>query len=51
MSFFCPDLHEAQQHAAFFEYNTFQGPLCLACFLHSLGDAAQLDSRKIFVLR
>lgn len=51
MSFFSPDLHELQQHAAFFEYSTFQGPLCLACFLHSLADSAQLDSRKIFVLR
>jgi hypothetical protein len=33
------------------EYTTFQGPLCLACFLHSLADAAQLGSCKIFVLR
>jgi hypothetical protein len=51
MSFFCPDTHEERQHAAFFEYTTVQGPLCLACFLASLADAAQLDSRKIFVLR
>lgn len=51
MSFFSPELHQVQQHAAFFEYTTFQGPLCLACFLHSLGDTAQLDSLKIFVLR
>jgi hypothetical protein len=51
MSFFHPELHHLQQHAAFFEYETFQGPLCLACFLHSLADAAQLDSRKTFVLR
>lgn len=51
MSFFSPDLHEAQQHAPYFEYNTFQGPLCLACFLHSIADDGQLDSRKTFVLR
>jgi hypothetical protein len=57
MSFFCPDLHEVQQHAAFLEHNTFQGALCLACFLGGLRsladhhDAAQLDSHKIFVLR
>jgi hypothetical protein len=51
MSFFHPELHHLQQHADFFEYETFQGPLCLACFLHSLADAAQLDSRKTFVLR
>ena len=51
MSFYTPQLHHEQQHAAFFEYSTSQGPLCLACFLHSIADTEELDSRKTFLLR
>jgi hypothetical protein len=51
MSFFSPQLHEAAQHAPFFEYATHQGPLCVACLLGSLADARELNSRKAFVLR
>jgi hypothetical protein len=51
MSFFCPTLHAEAQHAPFFQYDTHSGPLCLACLLASLGDGAELDSRKLFVLR
>ncbi|WIA22421.1 hypothetical protein OEZ85_004725 [Tetradesmus obliquus] len=52
MSFVLHGLHEQQQHANYLVYNFEDGrTICLACFLHSLSDPGQLDSKKQFAVR
>jgi hypothetical protein len=52
MSFVLHGLHEQQQHAPYLVYNFQDGrTICLACFLHSLSDPVELDSKKQFAVR
>jgi hypothetical protein len=52
MSFWIHELHVQQAHPDYFIYNCENEPtVCIACFLASLAECSELDSKKAFALR